>query len=271
MVKLILVNLFLVYSLIFTVHADDQHAKNASLQEIEHELLQYISEYGASGYFKGQFAKIQEKWKQKAILPLLEIFSNSQYQYKHENAEKSAKITFKIKIMAGEALADLNDVYNDDLREKVKKTLDNMKRRPLDGYVQTLVTKILYQLGYRDDFERRLLRLQKRLSLSPKDYDTLSHIAMMYLNVGDAQKSIEYFHKAISVAQDNYFTYYNLACAYCKLHKTDEAIVALEKAVNYGYQDVDWILKDSDLSNLRDNPRFQELVKKLQNNTTKRD
>jgi hypothetical protein len=55
---------------------------------------------------------------------------------------------------------------------------------------------------------------------------------------------------------------YNLACAYGRLGRKDEALKALEKAVELGFDDAAHIEKDDDLAPFREEARFRELVAK---------
>ncbi len=44
------------------------------------------------------------------------------------------------------------------------------------------------------------------------------------------------------------------------LLQIDKALDCLEKSVRKGMTEVDWIINDSDLDNLRDHPRFKALL-----------
>jgi hypothetical protein len=54
-----------------------------------------------------------------------------------------------------------------------------------------------------------------------------------------------------------------VACSYALLGKIDDAIACLEKAVQNGFGHREWLENDSDLGPLREEPRFQALLKKL--------
>ena len=57
--------------------------------------------------------------------------------------------------------------------------------------------------------------------------------------------------------------YYNMACALAVMGRIDEAIDTLEKAVDEGYDDYDWMRMDGDLKNLHEHPRFKNLLERL--------
>ena len=56
--------------------------------------------------------------------------------------------------------------------------------------------------------------------------------------------------------------HYNLACSHARLGKTEEALTALAKSVELGFEDSALIEKDDDLTSLHAEPRFRELLAK---------
>jgi adenylate cyclase len=55
---------------------------------------------------------------------------------------------------------------------------------------------------------------------------------------------------------------YNLACFHSVAGRTDAALDLVEKALDLGFLHREWYLTDSDLENIRDHPRFKELMTK---------
>jgi hypothetical protein len=55
-------------------------------------------------------------------------------------------------------------------------------------------------------------------------------------------------------------TFYNLACSYALSDLCDEAIEAIDKAIQLGYNDFKWMNKDPDLDNIREDPEFIQLL-----------
>jgi len=54
---------------------------------------------------------------------------------------------------------------------------------------------------------------------------------------------------------------YNLACSYSLLGDADRAIEALGEAIKLGFDKPDMLSSDSDLDNIRNDPRFQTILK----------
>ena len=57
---------------------------------------------------------------------------------------------------------------------------------------------------------------------------------------------------------------YNLACIWSMAGETEEAIDCLEAAVRSGLKQKGWLDHDGNLDPLRENPRFQSLLKEFE-------
>jgi len=57
---------------------------------------------------------------------------------------------------------------------------------------------------------------------------------------------------------------YNLACGHALLGNLDTALFYLERAVESGYDDLEFFQHDPDLDDIREHPRFQEILRQLQ-------
>jgi alpha/beta hydrolase family protein len=77
----------------------------------------------------------------------------------------------------------------------------------------------------------------------------------------DYAKAEKYCLEAVETIPHSPDGHYNLACTLARQGKTDEALASLEMAVKLGFNRVDHIKQDDDLSSLRDQERFQDAVK----------
>jgi tetratricopeptide (TPR) repeat protein len=57
--------------------------------------------------------------------------------------------------------------------------------------------------------------------------------------------------------------YYNLACRYAVLHQRDLALQTLRRAVELGYRDFRFMIRDADLSSIQKDPRFRQLLREF--------
>lgn len=66
------------------------------------------------------------------------------------------------------------------------------------------------------------------------------------------------------MAPDDPVILYNNACTLALLGEEEGALDALERALDVRVSHWDWITRDPDWERLRDHPRFQALVKRIQ-------
>jgi tetratricopeptide (TPR) repeat protein len=57
--------------------------------------------------------------------------------------------------------------------------------------------------------------------------------------------------------------YYNLACSYSLTNHIEMAGRALERAINLGYRDFNWMAHDPDLKNLREHENYKHIRAKV--------
>ena len=83
------------------------------------------------------------------------------------------------------------------------------------------------------------------------------------LEDGQYDKAMEQYSIAIKKAPNNEILLYNMACV-CSLKKQmDQALGWLRKAIDAGYDDANWMENDSDLDNLRDHPKYKQMLREL--------
>ena len=70
-----------------------------------------------------------------------------------------------------------------------------------------------------------------------------------------------------SLKQTNSLYYYDLACCYAVIGKKKQAISALERAINLGYTYYDNMLSDNDFVSLRNEKKYNELLKVVKERT----
>jgi adenylate cyclase len=68
------------------------------------------------------------------------------------------------------------------------------------------------------------------------------------------------YRKAIEINPSDATAYYNLACLECVMGNIEGSFENLEKATKLEGFDPDWAHQDPDLENIRNDPRFKELV-----------
>jgi len=98
------------------------------------------------------------------------------------------------------------------------------------------------------------------VGLAAYDVSVLMHLGNSYLERSEYDKALEQYNRILSLEPKNPTAFYNIACTHSRQKKTKEALDALRKACEYGFNDFEWMQKDPDLDNIRSLPEFQNIV-----------
>ena len=82
-----------------------------------------------------------------------------------------------------------------------------------------------------DDFETGIRLHQQFLEKDPENPLALYHLGYAYGNMGDHQKEVFYYERAIALGLNEESVFYNLGLAYGDLDQLENAIDAFKKAV----------------------------------------
>jgi thiol-disulfide isomerase/thioredoxin len=82
----------------------------------------------------------------------------------------------------------------------------------------------------------------------------------------EVEEAILTFKAQVDLAPEHPGPRYNLACAYAKAGKNDDAVRWLERAVELGWMSAEQTGEDSDLASLRSDPRFEHLLQRMEEN-----
>ncbi|HVF38668.1 MAG TPA: tetratricopeptide repeat protein, partial [Gemmatimonadaceae bacterium] len=108
---------------------------------------------------------------------------------------------------------------------------------------------------------RRAMKLiEERLELNPDDARAWNLGAAILATLGERDRAIEFARKSVAIDQDDPMLLYNVACTYSVLGQEEEALSALEHAVDKGYGHKDWLEHDSDFDPIRETPRFKAII-----------
>ena len=89
------------------------------------------------------------------------------------------------------------------------------------------------------------------------DYiEALQSLGDLYTKRGRIEDGLRVDLKLAELRPADPLVFYNLACSYSLANQIDPAFDALRKAMKFGYTDWKFLSEDSDLENLRKDPRF---------------
>ncbi len=153
------------------------------------------------------------------------------------------------------------------LEEAVRHYQEASRVRPEDYQALLLMQAPLKGLGRKAEAEEVLRRglgvARAHLELNPDDARALYLGAGALAQLGERDRALEWTRRAYAIDSEDPGVLYNVACSYAIMGQTDEAMTCLEKAVQNGFGHREWFENDSDLDSLREDPRFQALLKRL--------
>ena len=106
--------------------------------------------------------------------------------------------------------------------------------------------------------------LEGLLARSPEYVDVLRLLGLTYSQRGRFEDALRVDEELARLLPQDPRVFYNLACSYALARQPDESITALGRALNRGYHDYRWILKDPDLANARRHPLFRFISERIQ-------
>jgi tetratricopeptide (TPR) repeat protein len=123
-----------------------------------------------------------------------------------------------------------------------------------------VVRKRLKQMAL--DFEISLL--ESACKDSYDNFNLLFHLGNAYTKGGRYAEGLRIDERLCSLAPENPVVHYNLACSLSLLGKIDESLAALQKSLELGYSEFQFIRSDPDTENARRNSRFEKILERFE-------
>ena len=111
---------------------------------------------------------------------------------------------------------------------------------------------------------RRVEVVERRLEFNPDDVPLLLDGASALAALGETRRSLEWASRILDRADEDALVLYNLACLYSLAGELSSAMDALERSFEAGLADPDWMREDSDLDNVRNHPRYEALLERME-------
>jgi len=151
--------------------------------------------------------------------------------------------------------------------EAVSHYRDAWRVRPEDYQAIFLSATPLVKLGRRDeasDADRQGVKVaDAHLELNPDDARAWYLSAGALMRLGQRDQALERARRALAIDPEDAGLLYNVACVYALAGSSEEALDHLDKAIQNGFGQREWLENDSDLDSVRGEPRFQALLRKL--------
>ena len=101
---------------------------------------------------------------------------------------------------------------------------------------------------------------EKLLRAYPDFVDALLPLGDAYTRRGRHEQGLQIDLQLTRLRREDAIAWYNLACSYSLLKRVDDACEALRRALELGYADLAHLQKDPDLVNLRQSPKYRQLL-----------
>ncbi len=94
----------------------------------------------------------------------------------------------------------------------------------------------------------------------PQYTEVVEILGGLYTRQGRVDEGLKMDRKLVRLVPHNPTAHYNLACSLALKRRRRDAIESLNRAIELGYDDVDWLLNDPDLDSIRNSAGFKKLV-----------
>ncbi|MGD1089109.1 MAG: hypothetical protein ABR955_10355 [Verrucomicrobiota bacterium] len=113
------------------------------------------------------------------------------------------------------------------------------------------------------DLDTRIEFMEGLVRRDPDYADALQLLGDHYTRRGRFAEGLKVDERLARLEPRSALVFYNLACSYSLTEQFDCAVLALEKSLQLGYRDFNWLAKDPDLKKLRQQPIYREVRDKI--------
>jgi adenylate cyclase len=115
-----------------------------------------------------------------------------------------------------------------------------------------------------------LNRIEKAMQLYPDDAAAYAYGCYALHYLGLKERALEWAERAIAIDPEDYNSHYNVACFLSGGGAVEKAIDTLEHCVpRLTLRQLQWMAQDVDMNPLRDHPRYQALIRRLETSLAK--
>ncbi len=114
---------------------------------------------------------------------------------------------------------------------------------------------------YKNTFQKVLQVIPHYLENHPDDGRAHMFLGIFLAQSGNIEEGKIKAEKAINLNPTDPLMLYNSACFYARIGEGSLALASLKKAITSGYQNYEWIKRDTDLDSIRNEPEYIKLTK----------
>ncbi len=140
-------------------------------------------------------------------------------------------------------------------------------QRCADAVVGVVADAVAVAGQHEEEVERALGVAERYLELNPDDLSARLNRASGLMALGRRDEAFAQARSVIESGSQDQRILYNTACFYSLAGEVELALETLTKTVDAGYAAADWVRNDSDLDNIREDPRFEQLLEQMEANS----
>ena len=110
------------------------------------------------------------------------------------------------------------------------------------------------------DQEFEMTFFESVLKRSPDYTEIIEILGGLYTKHGRISDGLKMDRKLVRYLPENAIAHYNLACSLALSKREADALKSLRRAIELGYQDIEWLMQDSDLTALKEHPDFDAVI-----------
>lgn len=114
------------------------------------------------------------------------------------------------------------------------------------------------------DLDVTIAFLKGLVRRDPQYVEALQLLGDDFTRRGRFQDGLDVDEQLVRLRPDDPLVQFNLACSYSLTSQFEQAAAALDKALDLGYRDFNWLARDPDLKALRAHPLYKKVRDKLQ-------
>jgi TolB-like protein/Flp pilus assembly protein TadD len=139
--------------------------------------------------------------------------------------------------------------------------------RPEDYQSPALLALTYDGLGQREraraSYQTAVAVGMRHVERYPEDVRAVYMTGSALICLGEVDRGLEWVERARALDPEDGGTLYNIACAYARAGRPDEALDTLEQALDRAVSNLAWIANDPDWIELRGHSRFRALLERL--------
>lgn len=186
---------------------------------------------------------------------------NGEYEEALKSWDKLSKLDPAARVISSYNKARIY-VYKGEYEKALKELEKGEELEPNHPLVRVFKGAILYYQGK----ETEGLKIIESVLRDNPQMDGLKPLYSIFLaNQGRKEEAkAQFTERAISLAKADHDIAYWMGSANAQLGNKDEAFKWLERAIKLGNENKPWFLTDKMIAPLRDDPRFEELMRKIE-------